>query len=126
MRNAVGTQPAKTIAKKIPAMIQKTEIRPGQLIARSTPWRSPYSARQSIASSRAARTSRAQRGSSSKRQQTTAPESIVRRSMKGSIRAPMRLYWPVRAGEEAVEVVAGGDQPEDDRRRGRAPVAGFE
>ena len=76
-------------------MIGKTEIRPGQLTAISTPWRSPYWASMSIATSRATSSASAQRGSSSKCQQTTAPERIVRRSIRGSRIAPRRLYWPV-------------------------------
>ncbi len=48
-----------------------------------------------MATSRTARAAIAQRGSSSKFQQTAAPARIVSRSTIGSSSAPMRLYWPV-------------------------------
>ena len=46
-------------------------------------------------SSRATRIASAQRGSSSKYQQTATPEMISSRSTAGSSSAPMREYWPV-------------------------------
>ena len=76
-------------------MIGKTAIRPNQLISSGWPRRSAIWASIRVTTSRAASTASAQRGSSSKCQQTTAPERIVSRSTIGSSSAPIRLYWPV-------------------------------
>ena len=107
-------------------MIGKTEIRPGQLTPISTPWRSPYWARTSIATSRATRS-----GQRPARQQLEVPADDGAGEDREAVdqRVEQRAQAAVLAGdpgEEAVDVVAGGDQPEDDRGAGRAAVAGFE
>ncbi len=48
-----------------------------------------------MSSSRAASTPSAQRGSSSKCQQTITPLTTSSRSVSGSSSVPSRLYWPV-------------------------------
>ena len=102
-------RPSRTGRSRTAPMVGQTAIRPTQLIWRSRP--EPQAAAApatTISSSRATSAASAQRGSSSKFQVTITPASTTSRSISGSISAPSRLYWPVSAGEQAVEVVAPG------------------
>ena len=76
-------------------MTGHTPARPSQLTFVLSPRRSPQRTRPIMNSSRATRIASAQRGSSSKYQQTATPEMISSRSTSGSSSAPMREYWPV-------------------------------
>ena len=107
-------------------MIGKTEIRPGQLTLISTPRLSACWARTSITISRATSSASAQRGSSSKCQQTIGAgedrEAVDQRVEQGA-EAAVLAGDP---GEQPVDVVAAGDQAEDDRGAGAAAVPRFE
>jgi hypothetical protein len=81
--------------QKIAPKTRKTPILPIQLISRSIPRRSAIRARTNVATSRTASAASAQRGNSSKCQQTAAPARTVSLSTTGSSSAPIREYWPV-------------------------------
>ena len=107
-------------------MTGHTPARPSQLTLRSMPWRMPKRTSAITNSSRAASSASAQRGSSSKCQQTITPESTSSRSTSGSSSVPRRGVLAGHARRDAVEVVAPADHREDDRRQRVGAVVGGE
>ena len=106
-------------AKKIPPMIGKTEIRPGQLTSMLDPVAQRRTGRGRASPARAATSSAsAQRGSSSKLPADDGAGEDREAVDQRVEQRPQAAVLAGDAGEEAVDVVAGGDQPEDDRRRG--------
>ena len=122
-RSALATQVTETMARKSENIVGQTAQRPTWFTSMSSPRRRPSCDITTIASSRAARTASAQRGSSSNLQQTITP--LITEQPVGD-RVEQHAQAAVLAGHargDPVQVVGPADDGVDDRRRGGAAVA---